>query len=233
MDDLHPKARAVVDAGCGALRARAGDRERIEAALRARLGSSALPNEPGAAPAPRFTGWQVVARVALGAVFVTGAALVALRPDAGAPQPTVQVRAPSPQLALPGGSPPEPEAVAPIATRAIAAEKSAVRRAGGPRSSAGRAGDRLAEEVKLLSRATTQLREGSAVQALKALAEHERKFPNGALREERQAAKVQALCLSGQVDKGRAELARLPQRTPGAARAQQVCAAGSLKTGAQ
>lgn len=232
MDDLHPKARAVVDAGRGALRARAGDRERIEAELRARLGSAALPDEPVAARVPSKSGWQVVARVASGVVFVAGAALVALRPDAGAPKPTrsAQVPASAPQVALPTVSSLEPDAVAAVPSPVPVTKKLAVSRARGSSSSAGRPANRLGDEVALLSRATTQLRAGNAAKALRALDEHERKFPNGALREERQAAKVQALCLSGQNDQGRAELALLPPQSPGAARARQVCDAGSLTT---
>jgi hypothetical protein len=83
--------------------------------------------------------------------------------------------------------------------------------------------DRLAQEVALLSRATSELRAGHAAQALKALAEHQRKFPAGALSEDRRAAKAQALCLLGRVVQGRAELARLPAQSPAAARAAQVC----------
>jgi hypothetical protein len=58
---------------------------------------------------------------------------------------------------------------------------------------------------------------------VKVLDEHQRRFPSGALSEERRAAKAQALCLLGRVDEGRAELARLAPRSPAAATAQQVC----------
>jgi hypothetical protein len=60
---------------------------------------------------------------------------------------------------------------------------------------------------------------------LRALEVHQRRFPAGALTEERRAAKAQALCLLGRVDEGKAELRKLDARSPAAARGQQVCAA--------
>jgi hypothetical protein len=86
-----------------------------------------------------------------------------------------------------------------------------------------RARDRLAEEVALLSRATKALRAGRAAEALRALDEHQSKFPRGALSEERRAAKAEALCSLGRVREGRAELGRLAPQSPAAARAKQVC----------
>jgi hypothetical protein len=87
--------------------------------------------------------------------------------------------------------------------------------------------DRLAEEVALLSRATTALRAGRAAEALKTLDEHQSRFPRGALSEERRAAKAQALCSLGRMSEGRAELARLAPQSPAAARAKQVCDSSS------
>jgi hypothetical protein len=83
--------------------------------------------------------------------------------------------------------------------------------------------DSLAQEVLLLSRATSALRAGHAGEALKALGEYQRKFPSGALTEERRAAKAQALCISKRVSEGRTELAHLAPGSPAAARARQVC----------
>jgi hypothetical protein len=83
--------------------------------------------------------------------------------------------------------------------------------------------DRLAEEVALLSRATKALRAGRAGEALRALDEHQSRFPRGALSEERRAAKAEALCSLGRVSEGRAELGRLAPQSPAAARAKQVC----------
>src|SRR6185369_7565739 len=87
--------------------------------------------------------------------------------------------------------------------------------------------DRLAEEVALLSRATSALRAGRAAEALKFLDEHQRKFPKGVLGVERRGARAQALCALKRVGEGRAELARLAPQSPAAGRAKQVCDAAS------
>jgi hypothetical protein len=69
--------------------------------------------------------------------------------------------------------------------------------------------DRLAEEVTLLSRAESALHNGKPTVALDALNEHERKFGNGLLAEERIAARVQALCALGRFAEADVQLARL------------------------
>jgi hypothetical protein len=66
----------------------------------------------------------------------------------------------------------------------------------------------LSEEAALLQRAERALAANEPGAALSALAEHERRFPAGVLREERQAAKVLALCELGRVAEARS-LARV------------------------
>jgi len=86
--------------------------------------------------------------------------------------------------------------------------------------------DRFAEEVAILSKATSELRAGRANDGLKLLEEHERKFPSGRLAEERRAARIQALCALGKLPEAEAELARLKAsspRSPHLARAQRAC----------
>ncbi len=85
-----------------------------------------------------------------------------------------------------------------------------------------------------MSRATTALSAGRYADALKALDEHQREFPNGVLSQERRAAKVQALCSLGRVIEGRAQLAHLSAQSPVANRAKQVCdSAAAAKANAQ
>jgi hypothetical protein len=208
MTALTPKARALIQASKTALRATSADRERIEAALRVRLGSDALPLDNGVPAAPSGVVWQAVAGVATGICVVGALAVLALRPAASAP--LRKVAPPPAQSALPN--------LPPIAAEVPAAVPAA------PASSAARPRDRLAREVALLSRATSELRAGHAAAALRTLGEHQRSFPNGALSEERRAAEAQALCLLGRVREGRAELAQLAPGSPAAARAEQLCA---------
>jgi len=83
--------------------------------------------------------------------------------------------------------------------------------------------DTLAQEVRLLSSATSQLGSGQAAGALVALDEHQRRFPSGALREERNAAKARALCMLHRFSEGRAALALLASGSPIASRAKEDC----------
>jgi hypothetical protein len=112
---------------------------------------------------------------------------------------------------------PSPSAVVPGASTSRAAET---------KKTVSRTRDGLAEEVALLSRAETELRAGRPAKALLALAEHQRKFPRGALAEERTAARIQALCALGLRDEANAQLAQLLHISPSSAhegRARQAC----------
>jgi hypothetical protein len=97
----------------------------------------------------------------------------------------------------------------------------------GTRSFAARSpSDSLPEEVRLLSKAEQQLSAGHANEALATLGEHERRFPGGALAEERLAARVQSLCALGRVSEAKADLAKLARAYPGTAhsdRARRFC----------
>jgi hypothetical protein len=221
MTDLNPKAHALMQAGRAALRATSADRERIEAQLRTRLGTDALPHDSGVAHTSSSASWQSVAGVASGICVLGAVAFFALRPASRAAVPQVRDSA-VPEAQSAAYDPPPtaadvPARVAPAPEGVPAPET--------PTGTTPRVRDRLAREVALLSRATSELRAGHAAAALKTLAEHQRSFPNGTLREERRAAEAQALCALGRVREGRAELAQLAAGSPAAARTQQVCAA--------
>jgi hypothetical protein len=217
MTPLNPKARALIRAGRNAYRPSAADREHVEAALRARLGPDALPLDTAVTQASSAASWPIVAGVAIGIVALGGAGFLALRstekpqPRSSAAAPPAAAHAPS---TLPDSVPPT-EAAAPAPVR-VPSPKVAT-------GAAPESRDRLAREVALLSRATSALRAGHAEAALKVLAQHERHFPSGTLREERHAATAQALCLLGRVNEARGELAQLTPGSPAAASAQQAC----------
>jgi hypothetical protein len=78
-----------------------------------------------------------------------------------------------------------------------------------------RASSALGDEVDLIRAAHEQLHQGNAGAALETLAEHARRFPNGALREERQASRILALCQLGNVAAARAEADRFVLEAPG------------------
>jgi hypothetical protein len=66
-------------------------------------------------------------------------------------------------------------------------------------------GTTLDREIALLRDARRALRDGQPSSALALLEEHGRRFPNGALAEDRAAARVFALCALGDVPRARAE----------------------------
>jgi hypothetical protein len=155
----------------------------------------------------------VIASVGLvgGALFLSfhhGASGVKAADTAAAPPAAVS--------AAPALEPPAPLAPSAVAPPAVVSAKPAL-------PSARSAPDSLAQEVALLSRATSALHRGNPAEALQVLNEHLRKFPNGLLGEERRAAKAQALCALGRKSEGRSELAHLAPQSPAAAHARQVC----------
>jgi hypothetical protein len=93
-------------------------------------------------------------------------------------------------------------------------------------SAASSPSDSLPAEVRLLSKAEQELGAGHADQALATLNEHERRFPGGALAEERLAVRVQSLCALGHVGEAKAELAKVAHTHPGSPlfdRARRFC----------
>jgi hypothetical protein len=243
MSDLSSDGKALVEAGRRADRPSDADRERVLAALRERLGDAALlatgleqaaPKANGAgASRSQFIKWGWVAPTVLvtGALWLTprvwpsstkavpapsaSVAVVETKPAAvvsAVPEPAPEVPPQVPQEA-----PPSPSAPAPGtgASRAVDTPKAATR-----------SRDGLTEEVALLSRAETELHAGRPAKALLALAEHQRKFPRGALAEERTAARIQALCALGRNDEANAQLKQLLHISPNSAqeeRARQAC----------
>ena len=239
MTDLKPKARALVQAGRTGLRATAADRARVEVALRARLGPDALPLDRAVTSLPRTVAWKAIAGVTVGVGVLGAVALLTLRPAASLPvQPHLRTAEPGPTVVLapPISRPPSEAAGDSPPTAAVALTPAAPARANAsarkaPVAHTPSAPDRLAHEVALLSRATSELHAGDAAAALRVLAEHQRTFPRGALVEERRAAKAQALCLLGRVRAGRAELTGLTPLSPAAARVRQVCDGASSAAG--
>lgn len=221
MNNLSPAAEALVRAGARAALPSAADRARLSEALQAQLGEAAMLGGAGAAATKSAVGaaWVKVCAATLGVGLLAGGAALMSPPKT---EPTV---VPPARLA------PAPRPVAaPLAeSKPVAATEKVDRAPKDPATVAPalrRPADRLAQEVALLSRATSALRSGRADEALKALAEHQRQFPKGMLSEERRAARAQALCTLGRHGEARADLATLAKtapQSPQAARARQAC----------
>jgi hypothetical protein len=218
MSDLSQSAQQLVRGGAKAARPSDADRERIFEALRERLGDAALLGQAAAAPSAFSALWVKVSAITVGLGLAAGGLVLGLQGEpskadvAPAPRPLPAVVAPAP-AAEPAAS--SATLSPPLVAPPIAAVEPTTKRAS----------DRLAEEVALLSRATSALRAGRANDALKTLNEHQSKFPKGLLSEERRAARAQALCALGRRPEAERELAKLSPTSPQAARARQMCGA--------
>lgn len=228
MSALSSKARAVIEEGRAEMHPPAGERERLEALLDAHLGAAAAPSAAEHVPLPaarHASGWSLVTTITVGVALVGGVAVWGLRPKVvsqNSVRPLVTASA-GPQPAAPtiATMAPAAETQAPIAPEPARPAKT------DPQAPAQRSDDRLAQEVALLSRATSDLRSGRAGAALKLIDEHQRKFPNGMLVVERRAVRAQALCTLKRVSEGRAELSHLAPQSPAAGRAKQLCDAAA------
>lgn len=224
MSGLSPKAAELVRGGRTALHPSPADEQRVSSALRTVLGEGVLPVEGAVSSSLLGPTWAKL--VALGAAvgIAGGGAFVALRD--GAPASDVVVPPPAqvqPALPPPVAQPiPAPQVEPRASDGPSAPEPSAV--------STPRTADRLAQEVAILSRATRELHAGRPANALRAAEEHQRKFPNGVLTQERRAARVQALCALGRRADAEPELDRLTRlapQSPNTLRAKQVCGAAA------
>lgn len=244
MSELSPDAAALLHAGRAALRPGAPDRERVFQSLQGVLTASATVGGPQDSSGSKAAvgshaglhGWVIggVAAIALGAGAIVSAhpwARSSLRLEPEPRSPTAAVTewvpsdSPSPAVRewIPSDGPSPSEI--PVHKQLPAGEgRSSPRTAA--RSAARPASDFLQEEVRLLSKAEQQMNDGLSSDALRTLDEHERRFPTGALAEERMAARVQALCALGRNSEARGELRRLAHAYPGSPHllsARRVC----------
>ena len=213
-------AEELVQAGREALRPNEADRARVFQAVVAQVGGG--PGAEGlAAPSTAPAAASGIAVKIAAAIVVIGAAggglFLGVRTERPPPRSAATAAVPSAALP-PAPADKVPESARSAVTRAEAAEKRA--------PVAPRPADRLAEEIAILSQASAALHAGRPAAALKALDEHRRKFPRGALGQERTSARIQALCALGRTNVARAELARLARASPSSphvARARKTC----------
>jgi hypothetical protein len=226
MRELSQDAAALLRSGRAALRPDASDRARVLESLRQTLGDTAVSGESGDAshvdpggtaqgPAWKSAWTKLFGAVSLLAVGagVTIAEYRSVKGRAIAPAPVAQVSLAQSPLSAPTENPAassrEDAPAPPVLTEPAPA---------GPRTrpypSAHASSDPLAEEVRLLSAAKRQLNEGAREEALVTLAEHERRFPHGALTEARLALRAQAFCGLGRRTEARADLRKLAHAYP-------------------
>lgn len=227
MTDLSPETRALLELG------RAGDdpsdlavsHNRSRLALK--LGAAAL--GAGAVASSTASAWASGKAIALCAVLLASGAAVGvytLQSPAAEVAATPAKPRPEAVVRVAATSAPQPEAAAvepaPPATAARAAPPAAAAVSSGARS--------IQSELELIRTAQKHLHRGDASAALALLAEHARRYPGGALSEEREASRVFALCKLGNVAGARAQAERFLRRSPSSPFAERVRASCSSAT---
>ena len=223
MSSLGPESRALLDEGRDALRPGVDDRERVLAAMHTRMAVS-IPDPIGEAASPAATSslsWPIISTVLAGLAFGGGFLLHRLGTAEAVSAPAAPMSSPRPRASVSPAAAPAP---APQDTAPAAPAPSAEQRGRAPNRT-----DSLAEEVALLSSAQRELHSGRFTAALTVLGEHQRKFPRGALGQERVAARIQALCGLGRVKEADAELARVSPESLHAARVREACSPNKAK----
>jgi hypothetical protein len=229
MSELGKDAQAVVSAGRGLLGPNTADRERIARALRERLDGFEAPSGGALALTNVATGFAKKGLALVGAVLVVGGVVVS---SSGTRLASVAHGSSPARLTVPAA--PRVEATSPSTLPAVEATSTPLAveapPSDSPSAGARRRSDRLAEEVAILSRAETEFHAGHPARALQVLEEHRRKFPNGALVQERIAARVHALCALGRTTEAESDLARLERVSPRSlqeGRAREACGPGA------
>jgi hypothetical protein len=245
--DLSREARELVRLAKDTESSGAGDRARVRAALDARLaigaGAGVAAASAGATGRAHVSG-AVVAKWAVMTKWVVGLGVVAIA-AAGAgryfgaratgERPTAIAQAARPVIPGPTSAPESSDSPTIAVTDLPVAPPSAPARAVPQVRSTATAESQaeeqaVSEELSILLRAQTAMRAGQPDAALAALDEHTRRFPLGALAEERSSERVFALCALGRTDDARSEAAHFLNafpRSPAAARVRASCGARS------
>lgn len=186
-------------------------------------GGGGGPSGAGGSFFPRVPAWVAAATFAAGL-----AAGVGLRPSAPAAT-TPLVGEPARIVTQAEG--PKPSAVPTLAATdlpLVAPNKPSPIASTPAHGSTSHASD-LAAERAVLDVARTALGRGDAENALSAATEHAKKFPRGALSEEREAIAVQALAAGGRKDEARARAERFKKAHPDSILLPAVLASGGVE----
>jgi len=252
VSELGPEAKALLDLARGADDPSGADRARVRSAVAARVAIGAAAGAAvtaatttsvagagaaaGAVAAPLGLGMKILfaigaaAAVGMGAVTYVDSKPPAPRPSATASQ--VAPRDP-PRAALPSATsaqPPRAPAPSPSQEPEPAPSVSATARVSpsAPAAAPSSSVPSVTREVELLAEAQSAINAGDGARALVLLDEHARRFPSGAMSQEREAARVFALCALGRTGEARAAAERFLSAfptSPQAARVRASCGA--------
>jgi hypothetical protein len=234
MPNLSADRASLMRAARNARRPHVEEHDRVLNSLRALLGDELLRDSPhfggpSAVSATLRSGlrvWLWGAVPAVGVAWGIAHWLSGPAPSNATAAPVAEVAIVAPPAA--SNTPDAPASADPVPPHA---GEPIERGAGAPRTGPARSGaraasDMLSEEVALLARATHELNGGRPDDALRTLGEHERRFPRGALTDERLATRVEALCALRKGAEAKAEVAKLVRvhpRSPYLEHARTVC----------
>jgi hypothetical protein len=263
MSELGPQAKALLDAALDGDEPTPEERARVRTAIAANLAVGAAAVGQSAAAAKTAAAGAVGAGSAAAgtgtAVGIAAKAVLSLTlVSAVGAGTTLYVRSSSShrearpptvpsfvQTASPGGRSLPPEVAAPVAAPAMATTSlESSKPSAKPLASAAAppsvvhahtrsTSSDVEAEVLLIGEAHRALQSGNASGALVMLDEHARRYPAGALGEERDAARIAALCALGRVAEGRDAADRFLREFPSsplAARVRTSCGAASAPT---
>ena len=217
MNELGPRARALLAAAHGADDPAPGDALRVQRAVLVRIGSAgfgATVFSLSLQRAQAFFASSAPKLVALVAIAVTGHALYVREQRRAEPPSSRAQQVPIGKPALtsraPSSEPTPLPAVAIVAELPLAParQRAKSRPARAPVAS----GD-LEAEMRWVRGADGALRAGNVAAAMALLDAHARDFPSGSLAEEREGLRIVAACQSGS-DDGRRAAARFLERAP-------------------
>jgi hypothetical protein len=228
MTDLSPKARRLFELARHQDDPEPGAHDRVERSLGRRIALVGTVATGGAAFTKSAAGLGLMATAAkaAGVAAVVGAAAgagwFATKALGSAPAATVNVSsatpgAPSARRSAPSAAPkqdtaePEPAPTArPSPRPSLGAPRPSVQ----PESREPESIDQLRLETEGLKAIQQAVRAGDPGRALVLIDEQNGRYPGGLLGEERAAARVLALCQSGQTERARAEAAQFERRWP-------------------
>jgi hypothetical protein len=235
MRGLSSELQLLVNAGRVAAQPNVADSVRVFKGLQARLGIAAgiagvATVTTVAEGALQALVARTVAKAAVGlALGVAGVAMVHMLLGAAARRDAVALVALA-STATPPEAGTENATIQPQASSLQNAPATATESQATPEKSptvslgSGRSHDSLSDEVAILSRAEGELHRGHAQNALTLLGEHERKYKNGIMAEERTAARIQALCALERVTEANTLLGKLSPQSLHGGPSRQACA---------
>jgi hypothetical protein len=222
---LFAEARRAGPSEAARARVRAGVEAKVAAIAAGAAAGAALEAKALAAGGAAATGLGtklLIAGAVSALIGVGGSAVVLTRRTTPAPREASAIVAPSAAPAPPAPPPAAPPLEETASPAPSPPPRPAPVRASASASAAPAQPPSIAAELARLREAQAALKDGDPERSLRALDELSAQHPDGALREERMAARVLALCAAGRVDEARVAASRFLAESPRSVQADRV-----------